>query len=258
MRGYRYAPPVLLGFPRRRSPNITAAPRRAPTLLPVQKPGGGVRWLTRLDPADEAAYRAAVTPLVGRIERSLGPEVLAIRTGSGGARRATSWRRARTAWLAALRTAVARAPRGTAFAVTDVRACYASIAADTVHRLLGPEAASAVVLLRRFADEGVRGLPIGPEPSAVLANAALARLDASLRDAGVRHVRWVDDIVAWGPRADVRRALAWLRPEAAWLGLELHDGKTALLDAPGDVRAVVLGRRPSAIGDRPAGIIAAP
>jgi hypothetical protein len=218
-----------------------------------------VRWLTRLDPVDDAAYRAAVTPLVGRIERSLGPEVLATRTrGSGAGWRVAPWRPARAAWLAALRAVAAAASRGAAFAVTDVRACYASIKADTIEALLGPEAAHAVALLRRFADEGVRGLPIGPEPSAVLANAALARLDASLLAAGVRHVRWVDDVVMWGPRADVHRALASLRTAGARLGLELHDEKTVVLDGPGDVRSVVLGRRPSSFGGRPAGIIAAP
>src|SRR5687768_2345790 len=38
-----------------------------PRSIPIPKPGGGTRWLTVLDPADDAAYRASVGPLVGRI-----------------------------------------------------------------------------------------------------------------------------------------------------------------------------------------------
>ncbi len=44
-------------------------------------------------------------------------------------------------------------------------------------------------------------------PSAVLANAVLGELDRAVRSTGARHVRWVDDVVLWGARAEVRRAL---------------------------------------------------
>jgi len=226
----------------------------------VPKPGGGVRWLTRHDPADDAAYRAAVTPLVGRIERSLGPEVLSTRAVIAGSRWASApWRPARALWRSVLRSAIAGAPRGTMFVITDVRDCYGSIAPETIASLLGPAATEALLLLGRFRDEGVRGLPIGPAASAVLANAALAELDTSLRAAGVRHVRWVDDVVAWGARADVRRAVRSLRLAAGAIGLELHAGKTILLDAPDDARAVLRSRMPSVpVRERTTGIIAAP
>ena len=226
----------------------------------MPKPGGGLRWLTRLDLADDAAYRAAVTPLVGRIERSLGAEVLSSRAVIAGGRwRAAPWRPARAVWRSVIRAAIAKAPRGTTFVVTDIRDCYGSVAPGTIASLLGPTASEAVTLLRRFRDEGVRGLPIGPTSSAVLANAALAELDAALRAVDVSHVRWVDDIVAWGARADVRRALRRLRIAAGAMDLELHEGKTILLDAPDDARAVLRSRMPSTpVGDRTAGIIAAP
>ena len=53
-------------------------------------------------------------------------------------------------------------------------------------------------LLRRIARAGTPGLPIGPEPSAVLANAVLATADAAATHAGVRLLRWVDDVVLVG------------------------------------------------------------
>jgi nucleotide-binding universal stress UspA family protein len=211
-----------------------------------------VRWLTRLDPADLTRYHAAVEPLVGRIERSLGPEVFAIRARwwrHGW--RAAPWRPARRAWRRAVRSAIAGARARTAFAVADVRDCYGSISPDTVRMLLGPDADQAVRLLEACSHAGVRGLPIGPDPSAFVANAILARLDQTLRRAGVDHVRWVDDLVAWGEADDVRRALDRLAASAEALGLALHDRKTRLLGDRDEARSLTLG-------DRDSSIIAAP
>lgn len=203
--------------------------------------------MTRLDPAGDAEYREAVRPLAGRIERSLGPEVFAIRTSRGRGSRLAPWAPARVAWRRTLRRAIREATRGTAFAVADVRDCYASISPETIGALLGPEAAHAIAVLRQLHDRGVRGLPVGPEPSAILANAALARLDLSIRRNGVGHVRWVDDLVLWGAAGDVRRALAALDTAAAGVHLDLHRDKTRVLADRHEARAIMLGERDSSI-----------
>lgn len=217
-------------------------------LVPVPKAGGGTRWLTRLDPAGEAAYRRAVRPLAGPIERSLGPEVLALRAGpTARGWRLRPWRPARDGWQRAIRAATDRAPAGTTFAVVDVRECYRSIAPETLVALLGPAAEPAVAILRRLRTEGVRGLPIGPDPSAILANAVLGELDRSLRATGVRHVRWVDDVVLWGRDDDVGRALGALRLAAAGAGLELHERKTRVLADRDELRSCALDERDSSI-----------
>jgi hypothetical protein len=218
-----------------------------------------VRWLTRLDPADEAAYRAVVTPLVGRIERSLGPEVIANRARpSGSGWRLAAWRPARDAWRAAIGTAVASAPAGSVFAIADVRECYPSIGPATLAAVLGPSAHPVIALLRTFADAGVVGLPIGPEPSAVLANAVLARLDVAIARGGAQHLRWVDDLVLWGDAAGVRTAIDALAAAAAVLRLDLNERKTRLLDrdevAPHRLSPTVRVRA----GTRRAPIIATP
>jgi hypothetical protein len=218
-----------------------------PRSNPISKPGGGTRWLTVLDPADDAAYRASVGPLVGRIERSLGPEVVAVR-----ARRVDAgwtlapWRPARAAWRSSIRRAILDAP-GATFAVADVRDCYASISLETITALLGPDAAQAVAILRRFREGGVRGLPVGPEPSAILANAALSRLDRAIRRTGARHLRWVDDVVLWGPAHEVRSALSAMRTAADAIGLDLHQDKTRVFEDREDAAAVLLGERDSSI-----------
>jgi hypothetical protein len=222
-----------------------------PRFEPTRKPCGGLRWLTRLDPACDAEYRDAVGPLAGRIERALGPEVFALRTRSAsGGWRLVPWGPARAAWRKALRRAVREAPRGTAFAVADVRDCYGSISPETIAALLGPEAAHAIAFLRRLHDRGVRGLPIGPEPSAILANAVLTEMDRTIRHAGAQHLRWVDDLVLWGSRTDIGRALAALDDVAARVGLELHPTKTRLLVDRQEACA--------ALGGRDSSIIAAP
>jgi hypothetical protein len=140
---------------------------------------------------------------------------------------------------------------GTTFAVADVLDCYASISPETIGALLGPEAGHAVALLRRFHEHGVRGLPVGPEPSAILANAVLARLDDAIRGCGVRHVRWVDDVVLWGAADDVRAAMSALAAASTEVGLQLHPRKTRILEDRGEAAAVLSG-------DRDSSIIAAP
>jgi hypothetical protein len=218
-----------------------SAGRHAPIVRPAPKPGGGLRWLTQLDPADEAAYRAAVGGLVGRVERSLSPAVIANRAvPAAGGWTLHDWRTARSAWRALLRSAADTAVRGTVFAVTDVRECYPSIRPATVGSVLGPDARETVALLRRFSAAGVRGLPIGPDASAVVANAVLAPLDDAVTAAGARHVRWVDDVALWGSGREVRRALEALRRAAARLGLELHPEKTRLLAGRHELRSIAL------------------
>lgn len=215
---------------------------------PIRRPGGGVRELTWLDPALDAEYRSAVGAVAGRIEGSLGPEVFAVRAQPGAdGWRPAPWRPALAAWRRSLAAAIRATGDGTSFAVTDVRDCYASISAETIGDLLGPEAAHAVAVLRRLRDHGVPGLPVGPEPSAILANAALSRLDHAIRSSGVHHLRWVDDIVLWGSPAQIPGALAALAAAAARVGLELHDGKTAILEDRRQLRATALGRPVSSI-----------
>jgi len=219
-----------------------------PRFEAIRKRDGGVRWLTRLDPAGETGYREAVRPLAGRIQRALGPEVFALRTRpASGGWRLEPWEPARAAWREAVRRIAREAPPGTAFAVADVRDCYGSISPETIAGLLGHEAAHAVAFLRRLHDLGVRGLPVGPEPSAILANAVLSELDRAIRGTGVEHLRWVDDLMLWGSRTDLVRAMSALADIADRMGLMLHPTKTRLLADRKEAKAVALGGRDSSI-----------
>ena len=115
----------------------------------------------------------------------------------------------------------------------DVHQCYPSIVPDAVGLALAECGIGAgdieelLTLLRRIARAGTPGLPIGPEPSAVLANAVLATADAAATHAGVRLLRWVDDVVLVGPdRSSVVRGFdAWAEALGV-VGLRVNEGKT--------------------------------
>ena len=204
------------------------------------KLGGGDRWLVRFDQRDQRTYRDLVLPLVPRIERSVGPLAFAARAASDGGLR--PWPGARSAWRRAVRRSIVRAS-GRVVIVSDVRDCYPSVG----ERALEAVACSDQLrtFLRGVADAGVRGIPVGPDPSAILANGVLAYADRAAAAAGCRPIRWVDDVVmvAAGRRPVIQAFDAWRRALAE-LGLEAHDGKTRMFTDADEalVRIGSLGR----------------
>jgi hypothetical protein len=232
------------------SPNRTLAPR--PRLVQTPKAGGGVRWLSFLDIPTAARYAALVASVTPAIEAALGAEVVANRALAGISPigiRLRPWRPARDAFL---RSGHSLARAADAFVAADVRRCYPSIGSDLVGRTLRrlgcarSDVRGVTALLEAIEEAGVPGLPIGPDPSAVLANAVLAGADEALRVAGVRHLRWVDDV--WIFAAGRREAVAALRSLGGWLegqGLSLAAEKTRMLDRPEEIAAVVAGGRVS-------------
>jgi hypothetical protein len=215
------------------------------TLAP--KPGGGFRRLSSLDPADAAELAAVVGRMTGRIERSLGPSVYANRV-SGPGDRLAPWRPARARWNAELTARIGARARPVVL-VADVREFYGSVSFDALARSLtragitADEISCLGRLLAWFREDGVVGLPVGPDPSAVLANSMMAGVDQTLREAGVLHMRWVDDFVAFVPDpAHARRASSELRRALADVSLELNDEKTLTIEDPREARSILLKR----------------
>lgn len=202
-----------------------------------------------LQPAAREEYLALVAPAAPAIESALSDRVVAHRVArceaDPPALRLRPWRVERRAFAVRLRSLAAGA---STLAIADVRRCYASISPSTVARALedlGVGAAGEVgAFLTRLEGAGGRGLPVGPEASAVLANAVLARADEALRSAGIEHLRWVDDVViaADGP-AEAGRAISVLADAVAGLGLRLNETKTRIaatsrgVDLVGSARA---------------------
>jgi hypothetical protein len=184
----------------------------------IAKPGGGTRLLTQLGQRDRWLFDRAVAAVVPVVERELASGVMAnrARTGAPGVE-LRPWASARRRFR---REVVAAAGSSGAVFVGDVVDCYASISTVAVGRALadlgveGDDVARVCDVLRSFEERGVRGLPVGPAPSAVLANAVLVPVDRALREAADGPVfRWVDDVVAFasGRRAAERIADAFHR-----------------------------------------------
>jgi hypothetical protein len=221
-------------------------------LEPIRKANGGVRLIAHLSSTDLRDYHASVAPLVRRIERALGSGSFANRARAREAGPPTvalePWRIPRRRFH---RAAASLAARSSASAIADVRECYESIHDEVLDRRLRGLGASPrdIRPLRRILDhlheQGIRGLPIGPEPSAALADAVLGRVDRALEGARVRHLRWVDDV--WMFAADERSAASAMRileDALADVWLSPAPEKTRLVgrDAMADC---VRGERPS-------------
>lgn len=217
---------------------------------------GGIRWLVALGAAAAEAYAAAVAPLVPAIEAALPREVLANRVAA--VRRDPArielepWEVARARFRRLVRE---RAARAGAALMVDVRDCYGSISVPTVAASLtalgcaAHRVAAVVGILERLAARGVRGLPIGPEPSAVLANAVLLPVDRALREGGWHHLRWVDDVIVFteGPGA-AAEALERFTAAVSDLGLAVATPKTRVIVDPAAIRGAAACSGP---GPRP-------
>jgi hypothetical protein len=218
--------------------------------IEIAKAGGGIRTLTVLGPRDLRRYEAAVAALLPTVERFLGDVAVANRSRPvAGGLRLEPWSRARDRYRRRIASA-ATGPFRAAF-VGDVRDCYGSITHGEVARALRRLGAhevgvrTLVETLRGFEERGVRGLPVGPLPSAVLANAVLAPVDRAVAGAVDGPVlRWVDDIVAFAIDGQgARRAAEVFERTLAELGLVPHEGKSMTIDDPRAVRSA--GARPS-------------
>ena len=209
--------------------------RHPPRISQAPRPGGGVRTMVVLESADEAVYLELVARVVVAIERSLGPAVVANRVVAAPLM-LEDWRSARARWRRAVGPPGARGLR----VHVDVADCYGSIRPEVVAsslRAAGADPRALLRLLHELADHGVPGLPVGPEPSAVLANAVLARVDLAVAAAGVPHVRWVDDVVAFAPgRRSAVRVTDAVRRELEALGLRPNEAKTRVEDSRTPVR----------------------
>ena len=193
---------------------------------------GTERRFVLLDVPTRERYVELVARSTDAIEELLSPAVMANRVASWSVRPPElvlrPWRLERRLFAARLAGLAARR-RTIAFA--DVRRCYASISPSIVGDALGragiPTACEVEGFLASLERIGVEGLPVGPDASAVLANAVLAQVDRALREAGVEHLRWVDDVVLSG--GDASAALSVFRTALATIGLRPNEAKTRIL-----------------------------
>ena len=219
---------------------------RPPVMFEEIPKSGGSRMIARLSNDLASDYRRAVAPVIPRVEatfrRAVVAERVAVRPSLPEPEIVpTDLRDARARCRARARS-LARAFPGPVI-LADVRACYTSIAPVVVERQLGSigcgaEARRVRDVLERFGQLGVRGLPVGPRPSAVLANAVLAHVDEEIVSTGARHLRWVDDLAIFADDRLTEAILARVVDALGALGLSLAEEKCAI----GDLSATRFGR----------------
>jgi Reverse transcriptase (RNA-dependent DNA polymerase) len=215
---------------------VLADRTRPSTVRQVAAPKrGGVRLLTALDAARQDRYVSLVAAAAPAIESRLGPRAVANRVRYASIHpprlRLEPSAQARERFVA-MASDLCRSPL---VVIADVEDCYPSIgpgplAASLDRTGVPPGTTRALIaLLGELSTFGVRGLPVGPVPSAVLANTVLASVDEDLVRADRTHIRWVDDVwVAASCRRDAERVLAGLRLALARLGLRPSARKTRI------------------------------
>jgi hypothetical protein len=212
-------------------------------LEPVAKAGGGTRLIATLGSPDARAYDRAVSVVVARVEASLSGSVLAERVRGRGTVAWTElepWRPARRRFHRAVATL--GADPHTALLLTDVLDCYGSISPSIVERSLGAagcdrlDVRRIVGMLDRFHGAGIRGLPVGPRGSAVLANGVLSGVDRAIHARGIRHLRWVDDVVLAAPERILPEAIDVVASVLDELGLRPNEAKTRMMPNGGNLR----------------------
>ena len=206
----------------------------------------------RLD--DEVLLTAVVSNAGRQIEGSLGDNIYSYRLAASGkellAHQGLAWGR----FQATQRDAVSDG--WTHVLVTDIAGFYEHVDPDVLTDTLGnlgvrSEDRGAIKgLLKGWQKKsGLRGLPQGPDASAVLSNAYLVPVDeemASLaRSNDWRYVRWSDDIRVFTKSEDSARTAAFrLSLAIRRQGLYLQGSKTRIrsaADAAADATAADLG-----------------
>jgi hypothetical protein len=200
---------------------------------------GVERTLVVLAAADRLTYVRLAAAAAPAVEVALSDRVVANRVARWSIEPPTfalrPWRVERRSFATALRE-LARANRALVFA--DVAECYGSIrprAVRAAFETIGAPGGRAVeAFLTRLGQAGVAGLPVGPEPSAMLANAVLDHVDRALEARGIAHLRWVDDLVlGLGGPDEADRGLAVIRGALRELGLRTNERKTRVVADPG-------------------------
>lgn len=191
-----------------------------------------------LAPDDRMAYLRLAATAAPCVETALGEGVVANRASEWSVEPPNltlrPWRVERRAFGNALRR-LARAHPTLVFA--DVADCFGSIGPQLVRASLDAVGAHGACEVERFLSglggAGIRGLPVGPEPSALFANAVLRYVDSALESEGIAHLRWVDDMVLGvaGP-AEAERGLALIRGALERIGLRANERKTRVVVDP--------------------------
>lgn len=214
----------------------------APEVADVPKGGGTVRAATLLSLTDEVIYTATVGRCIPAVRAALEwhekhPDCSYLFRKPSEVEWLSNpfycWKRFREKSLSMLSPAV------NYVVATDVVSFYDCILhkellSDLMEAGAGAEAAQFLVgtLLKRWGLTNGRGIPQGLSASDILAKLYLNRVDRTLHQKGIQHLRYVDDIRLFcGSQALARRHLLELQVLLRHRGLAVQSSKTNILRA---------------------------
>ena len=181
--------------------------------FPLPKPGKDeLRRLAHVHPLDELRLRVFVDQLLDGITRPAHDGAYGARLVNGP----PGWKieSSKNAWRSLRRQAsnLIACGRYSTLVKCDVRRCYPSMSMQVIERALvwhGVDAKQSepiVELLSELQLVGApKGLPVGPEASAVIASLVLGVVDSTLRQAGITHLRYSDDSFIFVPNGSDAR-----------------------------------------------------
>jgi hypothetical protein len=216
----------------------------APLLaFPYPKLNGSLRWLHVAGPEELIVLRTAA----GHVGRST-DQLLSSRVYSSRLQRGCRcWRFQKKAWRKFIHRGVSLLDglRHSAMYRTDIESYYPSVDSESLQwvlqrsNCLGPAALFILKLLQQWqVRDGLLGLPIGPEVSAIIGNFFLHPVDKLLEANGYEHLRWSDDILTFGSTIETcRDSMAVLDEGLSDLKLTRSLKKTSSFDNVYDARA---------------------
>lgn len=172
--------------------------------FPYPKSDGSLRWLHVAAPEELIVLRTAA----GHVGRST-DQLLSSRVYSNRLdRRYRCWQFRKKAWRKFIDRGVSLLDglRHSAMCRTDIESYYPTVDIERLRSVLQESRcleSAALLILKVLGQwqlrDSLRGIPIGPEVSAIIGNFFLHPVDRLLEAKGYEHLRWSDDILIFGP-----------------------------------------------------------
>lgn len=209
-------------------------------LFPVEAPKDelAIRPGSILDPMDWIVYHAAIARIADAADLTLGTNVYSSRVDRQSNKRLTRpFAKQYAAWQRKSRNLL-ESGKYSYLLTTDIVAYYEHVDIDKLHKVVKPIDAGAIswpiinTMLRDW-QKDIRGIPQGPEASAILGNLYLTPIDSMLAGRpGVEFLRYMDDIrVFSNDRSELVRTAWEMQRVARALGLDLKTSKTDIKPA---------------------------